>query len=263
MKIIVFEGNTSQTCQRVMRYGGIPYHQLFRDVIQGFDDRISVDFAYPADEGYVQLSAQDLQQYDGAFWTGSALNPYDDIPAVTQQIEQSKQVFQSGIPYYGSCWGLQVAVVASGGKTSPCKQGLEVGVAKNIQLTEAGKNHPLVSTRENGFLAFCLHYAEVSQLPEQSTVLAYNDHSQVQAIEIKHAGGTFFGVQYHPEFDVDTMKAGYRRNHEKFLEIGVYQNVADSDDYVDDMLKQYPHDAFTAPVHPQEIYNFLNYIKQS
>ena len=36
--------------------------------------------------------------------------------------------------------------------------------------------------------------------PGDTTVLASNAYSDVQAAEIRHEGGVFWGVQYHPEF---------------------------------------------------------------
>ncbi len=266
MKVIVFEGNTTKTNQNIIRHRGLPYHQLFGNVVREFDASIQVNFAFVADKNYTEISADDLRQYDAALWTGSSLNPYDETPEVQQQISQSKQVFKSGIPYYGSCWGLQIAVVASGGKTAPCKQGLEVGIAQNITLTPAGAKHPLLSNRpsETGttFCAFCLHYAEVTELPENATVLAYNNHSKIQAVQIEYAGGTFFGVQYHPEFNINTLKAVYRRNHQKFLNMGLYASTNDADTQVDLLIQEYIADTFAPQNHTKEIYNFLTYAKK-
>ena len=52
------------------------------------------------------------------------------------------------------------------------------------------------------FEAFASHLDEVTRLPAGATVLAGNGHSEVQALEIKHKHGVFWGTQYHPEFDL-------------------------------------------------------------
>ena len=90
------------------------------------NENITCDFAYPADVDYMYLDEKTLQQYDYVFWTGCCLNAYDTSDEVLQQIEQAKIVFKSGVPYYGSCWGLQIAVMASGGMVAPCINGIEI-----------------------------------------------------------------------------------------------------------------------------------------
>ena len=51
------------------------------------------------------------------------------------------------------------------------------------------------------FDAFCWHYDEIHTIPKDSDVLAYNDHSLIQALTFKRDKAEFWGVQYHPEFD--------------------------------------------------------------
>lgn len=259
MKVLIVEGNEAKVSAQMVARGGIPYHRLFCDVIHALAPHIKTIVATPTDADYTILSAAALQQYDAVLWTGSALDPDPSIPLVQVQIAQSQQVFKSKIPYYGSCWGLQIAVLASGGKTAVCKNGVEMGIAKNIQLTEDGKNHPLLKSRTEKFNAFCVHFSEASEIPDTAKILAYNDHSQVQALEIHHDGGVFFGVQYHPEYNINTMKNAFSRNHEKLVQLGIYDKTTDPDIYVENMVKNAPAQDFTAPIHTQEIQNFLTY----
>ena len=85
-------------------------------------------------------SIEQLKHYDGVLWTGSSLSVLDDVPSVNQQLNFADTVFKSGIPFYGSCWGLQVATQVAGGTIEKSNNGLELGVSKSIQLTDAGKN---------------------------------------------------------------------------------------------------------------------------
>ena len=57
-----------------------------------------------------------LTEYDGCVMTGSALNVYDGGAAIDRQIDLVTAVLQAGVPFFGSCWGLQVAAVAAGGR---------------------------------------------------------------------------------------------------------------------------------------------------
>jgi GMP synthase (glutamine-hydrolysing) len=52
------------------------------------------------------------------------------------------------------------------------------------------------------FDAIAIHTDEVTHLPPDCTVLCGNAMSTVQSAEIRHRGGVFWGVQYHPEFDI-------------------------------------------------------------
>ncbi|WP_315855145.1 glutamine amidotransferase-related protein [Chenggangzhangella methanolivorans] len=50
------------------------------------------------------------------------------------------------------------------------------------------------------FDAPAIHSDEVASLPEGATVTATNELCSVQAAEIRHGGGVFWGVQFHPEY---------------------------------------------------------------
>jgi len=52
---------------------------------------------------------------------------------------------------------------------------------------------------------------EVEQLPLDCVVLASNAASAVQAVVIDLDGRSFWGVQYHPEFDLEIMTQVLRR----------------------------------------------------
>ena len=56
-----------------------------------------------------------IGDFDGVVITGSPLSVYKPVPAVTRQIDLAREVFASGVPSYGSCWGLQLMTAALGG----------------------------------------------------------------------------------------------------------------------------------------------------
>lgn len=66
----------------------------------------------------------------------------------------------------------------------------------------------------------------MEHLPEGGTVLAGNGVSAVQAAEIRHAGGTFWGVQYHPELPLDEVAAALRRQAADLIEQGLARDEA-------------------------------------
>ena len=237
MKALIFEGNTKAYCENMIKRGDTSYSQKFKNTIHTIDSSIVCDVAYPADSNYILHCVDDLQKYDLIFWTGSTLNAYADTVEVLNQIEQAKIVFDSAVPFYGSCWGLQIAVMASGGHVGACQNGLEIGVAQNIFVTEAGKTHPFMQGRTQGpFGAYCVHNAETLILPpEGTTVLASNTHTDIQAVEIRHSKGVFWGVQYHPEMGESDICKVFERNHQKYVSSGVIDTDTNYREYIQGM----------------------------
>jgi GMP synthase (glutamine-hydrolysing) len=87
-----------------------------------------------------------------------------------------------------------------------------VGFARNIAPTAAGRTHPLLRGRRAAYDAPAIHLDAVTRLPCDVTVLAQNAMASVQAAEIRHEGGTFWGVQYHPEFSIRHVAVILERN---------------------------------------------------
>jgi GMP synthase (glutamine-hydrolysing) len=141
-----------------------------------------------------------LSDFDGVMFPGSPLHIYDPDPCVTRQIDFARAAFAAGVPVWGSCWGLQLAVVALGGAVRRNPRGRELPIARAITITEAGRAHPLLASRPAIFDALCSHLDEIETLPPDSQVLAANEVSAIQAIAAQTPGrGSFHGTQYHPE----------------------------------------------------------------
>jgi len=141
-----------------------------------------------------------LADCDGVMIPGSPLHIYDPAPEVTRQIEFARAAFAARVPVWGSCWGVQLATVALGGAVRRNPRGREIGVARAITVTDAGRAHALLASRPAIFDALCSHLDEIETLPPGSEVLAANEISAVQAMTCETPfGGSFFGTQYHPE----------------------------------------------------------------
>jgi GMP synthase (glutamine-hydrolysing) len=141
-----------------------------------------------------------LADFDGVMFPGSPLHIYDQTPTVTRQIEFARAAFATGVPVWGSCWGLQVATVALGGSVRRNPRGRELAIARAITVTEAGRIHPLLASRPPVFDALCSHLDEIEALPPNAEVLATNELSAIQAMAARTPqGGSFLGTQYHPE----------------------------------------------------------------
>jgi GMP synthase (glutamine-hydrolysing) len=171
-----------------------------------------------------------LDDYDGVTMTGSALNIYDGGPPVTHQIDLAKAVFAAGIPFFGSCWGLQVAVTAAGGEVHANPKGREFGFARRILLTDAGREHPLFAGKPVVFEAPAVHRDSIAMLPRGAEILARNDFG-VQAAAFTFGRGTFWGVQYHPEYDYLDLAATAERYGDTLVTEGMFRDRPALDDF--------------------------------
>jgi GMP synthase (glutamine-hydrolysing) len=200
LRLLVVDGNTrEQRESHAAGYGSQP-GEAYAEVVRAIAPDAITDICLPADAGANLPDGAGLASYDGIFLTGSALHIYHLEPEVTRQIELMRAIYASGTPCFGSCWGIQVGAVAAGGTVVANPKGREVGFARRITLTDAGRSHPLLTGRPLSFDAPAIHLDTIALPPADTTVLASNAYSTVHAAEFRHGGGTFWGVQYHPEF---------------------------------------------------------------
>jgi len=263
MKLLIVEGNTEQTRQERESFGIIPYHRIFQELLYYLEPTAIVDVVFPADDNKKLLPSNDLIKYDGLLWTGSSLSVLDDSPPVTQQFNFGEDVFKSGVPFYGSCWALQLATVVSGGKVAPSKNGLEFGIAEKIKITADGKESPYFTNRKNNYKALSIHFDEIIELPDNAVVLASNDHSKVQAMTINYKNSQFFGVQYHPEFRPQDMSLIASFLAEPLVRTGAFSSLREVETFSKNLLDQngLPNEINDYGLHTQEIRSWLNFIK--
>jgi GMP synthase (glutamine-hydrolysing) len=176
--------------------------------------------------------------------TGSALNIYNGGAPVTRQIELAKAVFAAGVPFFGSCWGLQVAVTAAGGEVRANPRGREFGIGRRILLSDAGREHPLFAGKAPTFEAPTIHRDEIASLPAGAATLATNDYG-LQAASFTHGRGTFWGVQYHPEYDFIDIAAVAERYGQILVTEGMFRDTTELAAFATDLraLQSNPTDA--------------------
>ena len=176
-----------------------------------------------------------LGDFDGIWLSGSPLNVYrPEQPTVREQLDLARAVWQAGVPAFGSCWGLQLMTAALGGTVHLNPDGREIGVARRICPTEAGRHHVLYAGKQAAFDALCSHEDEVATLPPGAELLASNAVSRVQAMAIEQGGKSFWGVQYHPEFDFASVAAIIAIRAQRHLDEGLALSPAEVDTIVAD-----------------------------
>ena len=235
LRFLVVEGNMRAAREGFREAYGLTPSEAYADVLQHLAPDTLCDIAFPADAGANLPDGDGLEGYDGVVLTGSGLNVYDGGPAIERQIELMRAVYKSKTPAFGSCWGIQIGAVAAGGAVTKNERGREINIARNIAPTEAGLSHPLLQGRARAYDAPCSHLDHVTGLPGEITLLASNAMSEVQAAEIRHEGGVFWGVQYHPEFDLRIMAVILERYGDGLILEGFFKDRADCDRFATDM----------------------------
>jgi GMP synthase (glutamine-hydrolysing) len=231
--ILVIDGNRAATRAQQVAAGGQPSGEGYVQVLQGLA-AVRCDIVRPADGEVRFPSGGGVAGYDGVAITGSALNVYEGGAHIERQVELARAVLEAGVPFFGSCWGLQVAVSAAGGRIRRNPRGREFGFARRIELAEQGRRHPMFTGKPAVFEAITVHRDDVEQLPDGAVVLACNDMG-VQALELRRGAGTFWGVQYHPEYSFDEIAATALRYGAVLIEEQLFADRTELDAFVADL----------------------------
>jgi len=254
-RILIVEGNTTESSALIRQHGSRPYAELFTDLLTSIQPGVTCDAIHPADG---DVGAIDFAPYDGILWTGSALNAYEEAPRVTRQLALMRDAIASKVPVFGSCWGLQVFAQAMGGRVER-EPHWEVPLAQGIVLHDAGRAHPMYTGKPATFDAFAVHMDAVHQAPEGSTILAANDRCAIQALAWETDGARFWGTQYHPEFDLDVMASVLRRLAQRLADDGHFTSA---DEALAEADRMEQGDAARSPIDPSarvaEIRNWLS-----
>ncbi|MEE8204384.1 MAG: type 1 glutamine amidotransferase, partial [Alphaproteobacteria bacterium] len=234
-RFLVVDGYTREARDGLAAGGASIAADLYAAMLRRFVPNAPVDRVFPSDPGSSLPEGAALEAYDGIAWTGCSLTVFDDDPRVKRQIEFCRAAFDAGVPSFGSCWALQIAVVAAGGLCRANPRGREMGIARKVHLTPAGRAHPMYAGKTGVFDAFISHVDEVTHLPSTAVLLASNQFTHVQAASVTHGKGTFWALQYHPEYDLHEMARLIYCRRSKLAELGFFRDEAQALAYVDQL----------------------------
>jgi GMP synthase (glutamine-hydrolysing) len=232
-RILVIDGNRAATREQQVAAGGQPSGEGYAQVLHSLAP-VRCDIVRPADGEVHFSSGSGLASYDGVAITGSALSVYDEGAHIERQIELARAVFSQGLPFFGSCWGLQVAICAVGGRVQRNPLGREFGFARRIEIAEDGRHHPMFTAKPAVFEAIAVHKDVIQALPPNAAVLASNEMG-IQAIELRYGGGTFWGVQYHPEYSFAEIAATALRYSDALIGEHLFADRAELAAFVGDL----------------------------
>lgn len=212
-------------------------HDLYMQAIRNYAPNAVFDILFIADLDHSLPTGANLQSYDACIWTGSDLTIYhSDDERVTRQIDLAKSLFEAGVPMFGSCWGLQMAVLASGGDVQKNPKGREWGIAREIRQTAEGQASQLLKGKPEQFDGFIMHLDEVTHLSPGTTLLAVNEHTHVQAVKVQHGNGHFWATQYHPEYNLYEMARLIKARSKPLVREGFFEQEEAVLDYAQDMF---------------------------
>lgn len=204
--ILVIDGYPKQDRENLAGCGMETAGDLYVQMLGKICPEARFDIIYPCDPDGALPDGMGLGDYDGVAWTGCSLSINDTGDArVQRHLELARAAYRAGVAQYGTCWGIQIAAVAAGGTVATNPAGREMGLARKITLSAAGRGHPLYRDKSITFDGFVSHFDEVTHLPPGAEVLAGNAFTRVQALSVQHEKGTFWGLQYHPEYDLYQM----------------------------------------------------------
>lgn len=112
------------------------------------------------------------------------------------------------LPIFAICYGHQLLADALGGTVGNNPNGAEIGTISLNRLPACGDD-PLFASLPATFTANAYHSQSVLHLPPGATCLVANAHDPHHAYRI---GKSAWGVQFHPEFAQDGMRASIAQN---------------------------------------------------
>ncbi|WP_373086772.1 type 1 glutamine amidotransferase [Sneathiella sp.] len=232
-RLLVLDGYPEEHRDPLAENGGTLAGELYAAMLKSYLPDAEIDILFPADAGCRLPTGSGLRDYHGITWTGSSLTIHNDKDdRVVRQIDFAKAAYEANVPMFGSCWAAQMAVTAAGGKCAKNPKGREFGLARKITLTPEGRNHPMFAGKKSVFDAFTSHEDEVSELPAGATLLASNDFCNVQAVAVDHKGGSFWAVQYHPEYNFNEVASLCRWRRDALTAQGNFASIEDADQYI-------------------------------
>jgi GMP synthase (glutamine-hydrolysing) len=143
----------------------------------------------------------------GVVMTGSHAMVTDRLPWMERLADWMRALLAAEVPYLGICFGHQLLAQALGGEVGNLDPEPEVGTVC-VALTEASQDDPLFRGLPAKFPAHASHVQSARRLPANAIHLASSDREPHHAFRI---GPCAWGVQFHPEFDTESMRAYVKR----------------------------------------------------
>ena len=259
LKLLIVEGNTKEENSNFNRAGCGPQSENFKRHIKIFEPDCEIDIVEPGDDNSIAKIVSSLKKYNGVVLTGSTLRINDNSNEVRKNIEFAKTCFKHEKKFFAACWGLQVTVVAAGGKCRVAPSGPHVGIAYDIELTNEGKRHKLYSSKPHKFTTPAFNYDEVEIPPNNAVLLASNKINKFEALHFTVGSSEIWGLQYHPEIPYDYMIKLIKYRSKKLINNKSFENETEISQHIS--LIEKAKVQLKDDIRLLELKNWLNYLK--
>lgn len=147
----------------------------------------------------------DLDAHDALVMLGGGLMPDDDVkgPWLARERDVATKALQSGMPQLGICLGGQLLAHVAGGSVRAEHGQPEAGSTVLTRRAEADQD-ALFGDLTPTFRAIEHHVDQITELPPDAVWLASSERCPLQAFRV---GEQAWGVQFHPEVDLDRIRA--------------------------------------------------------
>lgn len=152
----------------------------------------------------------------GVIITGSHSMVTDNLKWSISTEEWIKKASIKNIPILGICYGHQLIAKALGGVVENNPKGKEIGTVKIYKANEI-EDDLVFKDMPDTFFANVTHMQSVIKLPKGSKVLGFNSHDKHQIVRFTNS---IWGVQFHPEFDLNVMKSYIEEQKKELISFG-------------------------------------------
>jgi GMP synthase (glutamine-hydrolysing) len=125
-----------------------------------------------------------------------------ESPWLERTFDCLREIHRMAKPTFASCWGFQAMARAMGGCCVNDLPNAEIGTIE-LQLTDAGREDPILGILPPVFAAHAGHEDHVIELPPDAELLASSARVREQAY--RFVDRPIYCTQFHPELDRTTM----------------------------------------------------------
>lgn len=241
LKILVVEGCSEEILVQNEAIGLAFSSEIYAGSLKLNSPDAQISIAYPY-APHRNSKALDLDEFDGFALTGSSVAWGAEEVEAKPYLKFLDKVLGTGKPVLGSCWGMQTVAVLLGGMSGPNPKGSEIGLARDISLTEQGKRHILFRGMPERFSSPSFHRDHVTRLPAGAILLASNPVSHVQAMAYRNFGIDYMGFQFHPEIPLEHFRSEHQKRSQlpgTIIELRDFPDVV-PDEVADPILRTRP-----------------------
>lgn len=162
-------------------------------------------------------SLPDVEDCAAAVITGSHAMVTDELPWSLYLEQWIPLLIEKGVPLLGICYGHQLMARALGGEAGYHPAGKEIGTVE-VECNSSCRDDPLFSGLPERFFVHSTHSQSVHGLPPDAVPLVANKYEPNHAFRV---GDCAWGVQFHPEYNREIMRAYIYEQREELEQKGI------------------------------------------